>query len=174
MAGVLGLAHPAPAQEKVFRPFDPVLAAQGKDYLVHYLPAHGFAPSDVAFLHTTPSTGEMRALLRLHSERFAVLGYAADRERLYVAVRSQFTYLAPGSGLPYAPEVRFHVYAFWLADGSELVHKELKEADVPEKLRTGKPVAQGGPIEVVDGGLRCFGLALRFDGKKVVAPLPPK
>jgi hypothetical protein len=108
------------------------------------------------------------------ADRFAVLGYAADRERLYVAVRSQVTHHAPGSGLPYAPEVRFHVYAFWLADGSELAHEELTEAGVPERLRAGKPIARGGPIEVAEGGLRCFGLTLRFDGKKVVAPLPPR
>jgi hypothetical protein len=174
MAGVLGLAVPAPAQEKAFRPLDPVLVAKGNDYLVHYLPSPSLGGGDVGFLHTTPSTGQMTALLRMPADRFAVLGYAADRDRLYVAIRSQVTYSAPGSGLPYAPEVRFHVYAFWLADGSELAHKELKEADVPEKLRAGKPVARGGPIELAEGGLRCFGLTLRFDGKKVVDPPPPK
>jgi hypothetical protein len=58
--------------------------------------------------------------------------------------------------------------------GDELAHKELKESDVPEKLRSGKPVAKGGPPELTDNGLRCFGHALRFDGKILELPARPK
>src|SRR5262245_34669285 len=173
LAGLFGLIPLAAAEEKAWRPEAPVTVAKSKDYLIHFLPPAGLG-SDAAFLHTMLWSGEMKVLLPIPKERFAVLGYIADRERLYVVMRSQFTYYAPGSGLPYAPEVRFHIYGFWLADGDELVHKELKESDVPEKLRTGKPVAQGGPIELTEGGLRCFGLSLKFDGKTIDLPSRPK
>jgi hypothetical protein len=150
---------------RTFRPFDPKLVARGKDYLVHYLPASLGFP-ETAILHTTPSTGDMKALLRLRGDHADVIGYLADRERLYVAVRTRTTDYAPGSGLPFAPVIRYNLHAYWLADGSELAYRELAEADVPEKLRTGKPVEKGGPLELTNGGVRGFGRELSFDGKK--------
>ena len=188
LAVLLGVSLSAPAQEKekekekgaVFQQDTAVTVTKGKDYLIHYLspPLFPLAVGDSAFLHTTPSTGEMKVLLRLPSrERFGstLLGYVADRERLYVATLS---YVVGSTGfampMPSAPVYTFHVHVFWLADASELVHKELKEADVSVKLREGKPVAKGGPIELSDDGARCFGLKLKFDGKKVIAPAPSK
>ena len=173
LAWVFGLIPAAAAEDRTWRPDAPVAVVKSKDYLIHFLPPAGLG-SDAAFLHTMLWSGEMKVLLPIPKDRFAVLGYIADRERLYVAMRSQFTYYAPGSGLPYAPEVRFHTYAFWLADGDELVHKELNESDVPEKLRTGKPAAPGGPIELLDGGARCFGQTLKFDGKIIELSPRPK
>ena len=158
-------------EDRPWRPGAPALVTRGKDYLVHHLPPVGLGGGDAAFLHTTPSTGEMKVLVRLPTARFDVLGHVADRDRLYVAARSSVVYYAPGSGLPYAPEVRYHFHAFWLADGAELTHHEFKEADVPADLRTGKAVADGGPIARADDGARAFGQAFRFDGKK---PLPAR
>jgi hypothetical protein len=173
MGGLLGLALPAPALQD-----DPVIIAKGKDYLIHYLPAPArglsFAGGDVAFLHTTPSTGEMKALTRMPADRFTLLGYAADRERLYVAARVDVGFGSYGFPPARVVDTQFHVYAFWLADGTELARKAMKESDVPEKLRKGKQVAEGGPIELVEGGVRCFGTSLKFDGKKVVEALPSK
>lgn len=187
VAVLLVFALAAPAQEKPkakekAKPvrFDqPVTVARGKDYLVHYLPpvfGFGVASQDAVFLHTTLSTGEMQVLFRkppnaFGQQVFEVLGYVADRERLYIVGRNSVTRFAPGSGMPFAPEVHFHIYAFWLADGSELFHKELKEADVPEKLREKKPGAQG-PIQLTDDGMQCFGVALKFDGQTVTVPAP--
>src|SRR5687768_557920 len=84
-----------------YGPAKPVLVAKGKDYLIHLLPisresllARAHDPrgreTDATLLHTVPSTGDMKVLLRMRADRFEVLGYAADHERLYVALRSQF------------------------------------------------------------------------------------
>jgi hypothetical protein len=172
MSGLLGLALPAPGQEKGRPPGSPVLVAKGKEYLVHFLPDPAFGTTfDV--LHTTPSTGEMKALLR-SGPNTLLLGYAADRDRLYVAARVDVGWGSYGFPPARVVDTRFRVYAFWLADGTELACKEMKESDVPEKLRKGKPVAEGGPIELAEGGARCFGASLKFDGKKVLEPPPVK
>jgi hypothetical protein len=177
-AGFLGLALTASPQAKGWPPDSPVLVAKGKDHLIHYLPAParglagGYAGSDVALLHTTPSTGEMKTLLRMRNNRFDLLGYIADGDRLYVAARVEATFGSFGFPPAGVVEYQFHVYTFWLADGTELAHRTMKESDVPEELRKGKPVAEGGPIELTEGGARCFGTSLKFDGKKVIEPPP--
>src|SRR5262245_17454762 len=188
-AGLLGLPAALtggePANAKPPQPL-PVVA-RGKDYLVHSL-GGGFQGPPEAFLHTTPSTGELRILwLTPRAGQFShaavvVLGYAADRERLYVAARSSRPQFAPGSGLPTAPEVKYHLYAFWLEDGSELTHKEWEESEVPKGITLGKPIAvagpprltEAGPITLTEGGVECFAVTLTFDGKKLVAPAPKK
>jgi hypothetical protein len=186
-AGLLVLAIPVRGDEPDWakQMFSPTVVVKGKSYLVHYVPpASPFAQfaldgrpvggSDVALLHTTLPAGDMKILFRTRGDRITLAGFIADSERLYVATHREAPLFAPGSGLPFAPEVKFHLYAFWLEDGSTLAQKELKEADVPKETRKGKRVEAGGPIELTKGGAKGFGVTMLFDGKKPVAPAPAK
>jgi hypothetical protein len=154
--------------------------AKGNDYLLHYLPprpkdfvAHfstgaGTSGIDHVLLHTTISTGEMRVLLQMRGDRVHVLGHAADRERFYIAVRTQE--VGPGFGPGFRPRfvARCMIYAFWLADGSQVAQTELKVEKLAEQPGMDRPVAEGGPIELTEGGVRCLGRTLRFDGRKLL------
>ena len=101
-----------------------------------------------------------------------IVGVAADKERLYVAVwHAKGRGVSPAFLLP--PEKRpktqrhydkqLELRMFALADG-----KLLKRAAVPGAPDKVFPIqsAGPGPMRVVKGGVECFGTKLLFDGTK--------
>ena len=92
-----------------------------------------------------------------------VLGYAADSERLYVLLRSQLTFKVGEQRQ--LTEVRYQLVTFWLADGELIACNLWFEEDVPERLPKGRPVAEGGPIDLIEGGAAFAGHKVKFNGK---------
>jgi hypothetical protein len=139
-------------------------------------------PSGLVLVHTSTDSGEAKTLLstgswsfdlatgvpRVCQGRSSLVGVVADRQRLYVAWHQSEMVV---EGLP-GQEQRelktpdsYHLWVFRLLDGKLLHELDLKDGELPKKAPAEK--ADKGPLEVVDNGVRCFGLRFEFDGDRL-------
>ncbi len=177
----------------------PILIAKGRDYLVHGIvyPFHDDQArfrsrswGGCALLCTTPSTGEMKALIstgtvenpteRISFNQTRLLGATADAERLYAVVWSSGRMFdsPPHPGQPFKGG-SYSLQVFWLADGTSLGETSLVRE--PGKSPVSRPNAiapelpaiapretlEKGPLKLTEKGVALYGAAFEFDGRKV-------
>lgn len=116
-----------------------------------------------------------------------VAGVAVDRERLYVLTASRIFARKPqDERTPHAPAAALKpelilaghhliLHVFWLKDGSTLtgrgyvlplVSEDKEAAKAPDTKSVDETLGKG-PLELVEGGVKCRGTALLFNGKSV-------
>ncbi|HUT35003.1 MAG TPA: hypothetical protein VNE39_16045 [Planctomycetota bacterium] len=178
----------------------PILIAKGQDCLVHGIiyPFHDDQArfrsrswGGCAVLYTTPSTGEMKALVstgttEIPTERISftqarLVGVACDAERLYAVVWSSGRVFdhPPHPGQPFKGG-GYSLHVFWLGDGTGLGETWLLKE--PSKSPVSRPNAvapelpdvapqetlEKGPLKLTDKGVALYGAAFEFDGKKLM------
>jgi hypothetical protein len=97
--------------------------------------------------------------------RQAILGIAADAERVYVFrwSRSQ-TFPRPGAGRAAGGRGEYLLQVFWLADGSAVGQYELTGAGLPQSPPPGS--FGRGPLSVEGGAASAYGQTVRFRGRE--------
>jgi hypothetical protein len=125
-------------------------------------------------LHTSRETGKMIRLgeatgvVAVNTRRISyvatrTLGVVADEERLYALLWTSGRLWSPPAGDAAVPGGRYALRVFWLADGAPLPAPHLDPSDLPDAA---PPASLGaGPLEVVEGGVSCFGTTARYDGR---------
>jgi hypothetical protein len=115
-----------------------------------------------------------------------VAGVAVDKDRLYVLTASRIFAQKPagGSAPPATTAAKSELalighhlilHVFWLGDGSALTGRgyvlplvsEDKGAKGPPDTKKVDETLGQGPLEVIEGGVKCRGTALLFSGKNV-------
>jgi hypothetical protein len=107
-----------------------------------------------------------------------VAGVAVDKERLYVITATRILAANPrakSGGSLVVTGHHFRLHAFWLKDGSPimgvgyqlpLVSDDPKAKEPPDTKQVTETLGVG-PLEIVEGGVRCRGTAILFTEKSV-------
>jgi hypothetical protein len=197
LAALILAAAPAPEKKPDARdPTQPVLLVRGIDelnhavYLVHAVPQTppaeptllaGEIHSPLVLMYTSPISGQMKRLVasghsavpgppmgidRIHHTRTTIAGVKADNDLLFVALHTaSWTVMQPKGRTDGAERSKYELLVFRLKDGEKLHVLEIKDGDFPKGLP--HDTSEAGPLEVVCGGVTCYGVVFKFKGKEV-------
>lgn len=189
-AGILlvtfGLLGGQTARSEAPDPQKPVLVHRTKECLVHATPVaqpaedlieRGNYASGWMLLLTTLESGEMKVLSataswsvptrRISYRQTRLLGVIGDAERLYVLIWDSGRVFdsPPPPASQKTKAGTYQLFVFWLGDGSTIVSQPLT-GDLPAEVPV--ETAEKGPLQLVDGGVSCFGTTVKFKGKQSV------
>jgi len=176
------------AQDEEKTPPPPVLVAKSDAAFVHALRQavipqgwglRGGEREGYDLLHTNRKTGEMKRLIRptgtfsVPTRRLSyvvarMIGVAADAERLYVVLwQSGRIFDRPPAADAPVEGGRYELQVFWLADGSRIAAPWIDPENWPKAAPP--ETVEAGPLKLVKGGIQCYGVTGRYEGKELRA-----